>query len=391
MECLYRINCGDEKGNFTDRLGRVWLADQTLSPGREWGAIGGHGVHRDEAIPPSDDVAPELYRTERYAMKGYEFALPDATYEVKLHFAETFESHYRIGFRAFDVRINGFRLLHEFDPYSAAGGFAKPVVKTFANVGAPDGRLSIELSEGAMINAIEIFRVSSTPAPRRTRKRILFVGNSHCIFWAMTLSVERFVNTTPGDIYLEVHRSLLGGRDMGHHYDQTDAAKKIIDGKYEYVVVQSIPIKDPNMKARFETYAPKYAELARFAGSELLLYCTWPHKGDPLSRFDDISVPHLEVCRRLEIRFVPAGPAWKEALTRRPDLQLFNVSDDIHSGLWGAYLTCCVFYGVLTEKSPVGVVPATVIEGQVNVDPETARFLQDVAWDTVSKYRTAER
>ena len=226
MECLYRINCGYEKQNLTDRLGRTWLADQMLTPGREWGALGGHGVSRDEGLPPSDNTIPEIYRTERYGMKGYEFSLPDATYELHLHFAETFESHYRADFRSFDVRVNGLRLLHEFDPYTAAGGFAKPVIKVFKNVGAPNGKLRIELSDGSMLNAIELYRASDKPTPLLKRKRTLFVGNSHCFFWTMPLNVEHFVNSTQTDIHLEVHRALIGGKDMVYHYDHTERGEK---------------------------------------------------------------------------------------------------------------------------------------------------------------------
>ena len=140
--------------------------------------------------------------------------------------------------------------------------------------------------------------------------------------------------------------------------------KKIVDGKFDSVVVQSLPIADEQARAKLEEYAPKYAELARFAGSQLMLYCTWPHKGDPLSAFDAISEPHLAVAKRLGMTFVPAGPAWKESMVRRPDLQLFNVSDTVHSGLWGAYLTSCVFYAILSGKSPLNTVPASVLAGQ---------------------------
>jgi hypothetical protein len=385
MECIYRINCGYEKENITDRLGRTWLADQQLAAGRSWGAIGGHAVYCDNGIPPSDEAIPEIYQVERYAMDGYEFHLPDRTYEVHLHFAETFESHYRIGFRAFDVRINGARLLHEFDPYAAAGGFAKPVVKVFKDVGAPDGKLSINLSEGAMLNAIEIYCVSASRVARRERKKILFVGNSHVLFWALWHSVEHFINSTPNDIHLEAHRALIGGKDMSYHYEQTDVVKRIVDGKFDYVVIQSLPSADPKALEKLEQYAAKYAEIARFAGSKLMLYCVWPHKGDPLSAFDSISAPHHAVARRLGMTFVPAGPAWKESLARRPDLQLFNTSDAIHSGLWGAYLTACVFYAVLIGKSPVNAVPSTVLGGQLNVCRQTAAFLQQIAWDTVQK------
>src|SRR5689334_4686644 len=106
MTCLYRVNCGLDGGEiYTDKQGRQWLPDQLLAPGKEWRAIEGFGVYRDNALPPSDPVAPDLYKVERHDMRGYEFRLPDASYEVRLHFAETFECHYRAGFRSIDVSL----------------------------------------------------------------------------------------------------------------------------------------------------------------------------------------------------------------------------------------------------------------------------------------------
>jgi hypothetical protein len=389
VKCLYRINCGlDNGGVYVDRLNRAWLPDQQLSASNAWGALGGRGVYRDPAIPPGDDNCPDLYNVERFAMSGYEFRLADATYEVRLHFMETFESYYRAGFRAFDVRINGLRVLHQFDPYVAAGGFAKPVVKIFEDVGAPDGKLSIDLSEGAMINAIEIYEKSPAPAPRRLPKSMLFVGNSHCLFWELPLTLENFINTRPNAIHLETHRALIGGKDMVFHHDKTDVLQKIEKNAYDFVVIQSLRPEAEGFKQTLESYAEKYRSAVQQAGGQLLLYCTFPFKNSPPQAFDAIIEPHYELARKLGITFVPACAAWKESLQRKPELQLFNVSDTVHQGLWGAYLTACVFSAVLTGKSPVDHVPASILAGQIKLDPKTTKFLQSVAWDVVQRYRS---
>jgi hypothetical protein len=387
MTCLYRINCGHAAGVYADRLGQSWLPDQELTPDAEWGAIGGRAVHCDDDLPPAPGEAPGLYRSERYAMSGYEFRVPDATYEVRLHFAETFESHYRARFRRFDVGINGVRLLREYEPFAVAGGFNRPAIAVIPGVGAPNGRLSIELLGGAMINAIEIHRTGTDAVPARERKRLLFIGNSHVLFWELGLSIENHINARPNRIHLHVERELHGGRHMSQLYDTTDARRRVAEGGFDHVVVQSMRMEQAGDEQVMTGYARKWHSDISATGARMLLYCTFPKKEDALPAYDAIIRPHRAIARELGMTFVPACSAWKLSLTRRPDLRLFNISDDVHTGLHGAYLTACVFWAVLTGGDPVGRVPATMLAGQVPVDAEMARYLQEVARDTVSAER----
>jgi hypothetical protein len=386
MKCLYRVNCGNTGKAYKDQTGNEWQPDQELSDGREWGAIGGNTVVREKALPIHGVPRPEVYRSERYGMKAYEFHLPDATYHVRLHFAETFESNYRAGLRLFDVSLNGLRMLHEFDPFAAAGGFAKGVVREFSDVGAPNGKLTIGFSDGAIVNGIEIYAANKKPAPRRELKRILFIGNSHVIFWNLAGTLEFFINQHPNPIHLETHRALAGGKDMVYHYDHTDVLKRIDAGRFDYVVLQSMRADDAEQKARLLEYSAKYCDAIRKSGGTPVLYCTWPKSDDPFTDFDAIATANHEVARKLGMIFVPAGPAWKKSLLARPKLRLHNCADNGHAGLHGGYLTACVFYGILTGKKPQGNVPAAGRCGHVALDPKMAAYLQKIAGETLGEY-----
>jgi hypothetical protein len=52
----------------------------------------------------------------------------------------------------------------------------------------------------------------------------------------------------------------------------------------------------------------------------------------------------------------------------------------MHPSLAGTYLAACTFYAALYGKSPVGNPYAA------DLDADTARFLQGVAWETVRSY-----
>ena len=64
--------------------------------------------------------------------------------------------------------------------------------------------------------------------------------------------------------------------------------------------------------------------------------------------------------------------------TRRPRLDLW-ARDGTHPSRAGSYLAACVFYALLTRRSPVGNAYTAGLE------PAEARLLQRIAWDTAHK------
>jgi hypothetical protein len=154
---VLRINCGATE-NYTDKAGNLWMADQEMAQGKQWGAEGGLTIDRGDVPIPGTD-APRLYQLERYSMSAYKFTVPNKTYTVRLHFAETFDGITGDGQRVFSVSINDKVVLPDFDVWKAAGGYQKPLVKEFKGVTVTNGQLVIGFKENVQnpeINAIEI-------------------------------------------------------------------------------------------------------------------------------------------------------------------------------------------------------------------------------------------
>lgn len=384
-QLMYRINCGSER-EYTDDNGAVWQADQVLENGRSWGAIGGGTVTREKALTIQGTRSPGVYCTERFQLKGYEFELPDGVYRIRLHFAETFEGVYRPGMRTFDVNVGERDRLYDMDPFREAGGFAWAVVKELEPVRVVGGKLRIEFMPRTMdatINGIEIFR---EPGARQDVKKILFIGNSLHIFWALPETVEAMVNTGQNEICIESHRSLYGGKDLKFHYDQSDVVKRIKTGKFDYVALQE-GMNDPvtDRETTFE-YATKFNKIIRENGGKTLLFMRWAALRDPPERQNQIIERDVELAKKLGAVLVPIGAAWQQALRERPELVLHN-PDGGHPGMHGAYLNACVYYAVLTGRSPEGYRAPAVLGQEVKIDHDTALFLERVAWETVKKYR----
>jgi hypothetical protein len=142
---------------FVDRSGKSWSPDAYFS--------GGAAVHSSAAyIWRTQD--PTIYRTSRQGDFSYDIPLKPGTYELHLHFAETFYGPEDAGgggegSRIMTVTANGKQLLGAFDVLADAGGGRVADVRVFTDVHpADDGFLHLKFSSmkggRAMVSAIEL-------------------------------------------------------------------------------------------------------------------------------------------------------------------------------------------------------------------------------------------
>lgn len=148
-----RIKAG-ASGPVTDAEGNVWLADQ----GFEDGEI----TDRADDLPIANTKSPALYRSEHYSMSTFSRPVPNGSYIVKLHFAETYEGITGPGQRVFSFSVNGHEF-KDFDVWVKAGGAQKAYIETVP-VEVTNGKVEVKFTPNAdnpEVNAIEIL-----PAPK---------------------------------------------------------------------------------------------------------------------------------------------------------------------------------------------------------------------------------
>ena len=148
---IVRIKAGTSTP-VTDSAGNVWLPDQ--------GFEGGEVIERpDIAIANTQD--PMIYRAEHYSMDSFSWPLPNGKYQVKLHFAETYDGITGPGERVFSFTVQG-QEFKDFDVWKKAGGALRAYVET-VSVEVTDGKLTIKFTsnvENPQINGIEIVPVN---------------------------------------------------------------------------------------------------------------------------------------------------------------------------------------------------------------------------------------
>jgi len=112
-----------------------------------------------------------LYQNGRHgAAFRYHIPVKNGTYEVVLHFAETWWGNLApggVGSRKFNVSIEGVRKLTEYDIFAKAGGAMIAVRETF-RVAVDDGALDLAFSKGsADLAAVKAIEVRPVAAPAR--------------------------------------------------------------------------------------------------------------------------------------------------------------------------------------------------------------------------------
>ncbi len=226
----------------------------------------------------------------------------------------------------------------------------------------------------------------------KTSRRVLFVGNSYTYFWNLPQSVA--VMAESEGILLKTSQSTAGGTNWGQHLRGEKALKTVEvlnEQEFDIVILQNHSMSTLERPDSMFIFGRQLAQMAREAGAEVYLYMTWSREWDPYMQ-ETIARKYLELGNVLGAKIVPVGLAWQKALNLRPDLPLYHF-DGSHPSPMGTYLTACVFFGMITGKSPVGL-PARLLMTDGNGEklylniqsPNDALFCQKVAEDIINNW-----
>jgi hypothetical protein len=223
--------------------------------------------------------------------------------------------------------------------------------------------------------------------------RVLFIGNSHT-----------YVNDLPG-LFLGLSEaggrpvrtdmSAFAGYSLEDHTTTQATLDKIAQDSWDYVALQEQSVIPTIHYWRYNGMYPAARlldSLIRLQGAQTVFYMTWGWKyggqqsyGDSLSpdfrdyfeMQESVRVAYQEIAAELSATMSPVGLAFARARQIDSLVDLWQV-DSCHATLEGTYLGACVFYAALHGASPVG------LQFFGGLSPETARFCQEVAWQTVS-------
>jgi hypothetical protein len=134
----------------------------------------------------------------------------------------------------------------------------------------------------------------------------------------------------------------------------------------------------PQLGPIFHEYAKKHSDTVKRNGVRPVLFMSWAYKDKP-EMAAQLAEQYTIAGNANDALVIPAGLAFAKSVERRPDLELYQ-RDKRHPSPAGTYLAAVTTYAAIWKKSPVGN------KYTATLDPETAAFLQNVAWDTVQEY-----
>ncbi|MDE7372344.1 MAG: hypothetical protein K2N07_11525 [Desulfovibrio sp.] len=252
------------------------------------------------------------------------------------------------------------------------------------------------LAEDAILKPL-VTRLAKAP------KSVLLVGNSFMYYnngvgaYARQISGDQhepmsFTMATIGGAGLDWHlvKSYLRPNGLRSYSTTSDGSNRLIfheypDGKiFDAVILQDNsqgPIH-PELSKLFRKYAAIHCKDIREVGSEPLIMMTWAYADKP-EMTAQLANATIEVANENRAMVVPVGLAFANAQKGRPDLRLI-VADNRHPTPAGTYLEGCVIFATLSGKSPVGSKCTGV--GDARISEADARYLQEVAWQTVKDF-----
>jgi hypothetical protein len=215
--------------------------------------------------------------------------------------------------------------------------------------------------------------------------RVLFIGNSYTFYNDLPQMFAQLARS--GGCEIEADMSAVGGWTLSDHATSAETLGKLQTQDWDYVLLQEqsvIPSLQHERDQHMVPAARALDEKIRQAGADTVMFMTWGRRDglqaegypDFDSMQDQLYAGYMEIADELDAIVAPVGFAWQNSTAQQPHLNLWN-ADGSHPGGSGSYLTACVLYAVLCQRSPEGLAYVAGLAEDV------ARFLQGIAAETV--------
>jgi hypothetical protein len=209
-------------------------------------------------------------------------------------------------------------------------------------------------------------------------RRILFIGNSLTYWNDLPLIVQSLADSA-GGASLAVMTVAFPDFNLDDHRAQGAAERAIALGGWEIVVLQQGPSSLAENRAQLRASVGLLNGQIRAGSATPALYSVWP-QDSRRADFDAAIESYTLAAQDVNGLLFPVAAAWLAAWQRDPTLALYS-PDGLHPSIAGSYLAALVMYGVLYDRSPVGL-PARVrlASGvEVGVSSAHAALLQEAA------------
>ncbi len=181
---------------------------------------------------------------------------------------------------------------------------------------------------------------------------ILFIGNSLTYWNDLPLIVQAVFDAAGGAKY-DAGMVAFPDVSLEDHWLDGTARNQIDRGGWQIVVLQQGPSSLPDSRVLLRDYVGRFSERIKAIGARPALYSVWPsqsRQGD----FDRAIESYQLAADDVGGIYFPVAAAWRAAWRRDSTAALYS-PDGLHPSVAGSYLAALVMYGVIADKTPVGL------------------------------------
>lgn len=230
--------------------------------------------------------------------------------------------------------------------------------------------------------------VFSIANARAEKIRILFVGNSYTYADDIPWITQQLAASAKDSKTLEVEMIAPLGATLESHWKAGNVVSRLHETNWNYVVLQeqsNIPIEQPS---QMKIYAKLFNDEIKGHGAKTILFLTWPRQQQP-ENLAALTNTIFGVAKELNAIIAPVGIVWSEVLKQKPSLPIYH-QDGSHPNAIGSYIAGCVFYSIVSGKSPLGL-SRTLYTAQKDgghrkvgeLNEADAELIQSTAWQVV--------
>ncbi len=195
---------------------------------------------------------------------------------------------------------------------------------------------------------LALFNGTNFAEEPKTPQRLLFIGNSLTYTNDLPLLVQKMyvAGKQPRPV---VEAITAGGASLGDQWQNTRTRDRIINGKWNYIILQQGPSSLASSQAEFLKDMETAKPWLKQSGAKPALFMVWP---DTTRRqfFPQVRQAYANAAKSVDGIFLPAGLALQEVLNKEPGMTLFT--DGLHPTPLGTYLAAMVITSKLTGLAP---------------------------------------
>jgi hypothetical protein len=227
--------------------------------------------------------------------------------------------------------------------------------------------------------AAPLFCRSTFKEPDATKElRVLFIGNSLTYSNDLPSIVEALAKVS-GQRKFAYKTIAFPNFSLEDHWNKQDARKAIVNGKWDFVVLQQGPSASKEGRDILVEYGRRFAEEIRRVGGRPALYSVWP-SASRQQDFKGVGESYRQAAEEVDGLVFPVGEAWLSAWKVDPSIGLYS-ADAFHPSATGSYLAGLVIYEQLYKRSPVGLPSKLRLSSgaRIEIPADQALLLQHAA------------